>query len=119
MSLGAEEDRDWKVDPCVPKMNKKLLTKLVKLYAGGVKILSHSANIPYMDTVNMPAMAQDQGKREELKRVLHQLGLSLHTENLKRILVEAEVHGRAQVTEEYVLHTQADLDVLIYQPGNR
>ena len=30
--LGVEEDRDWEVDPCVPKTNEESLTKLVKLY---------------------------------------------------------------------------------------
>ena len=38
MCLGVEEDRDWEVDPCVPKMKEELLTKLLKLYVGHVKI---------------------------------------------------------------------------------
>ena len=50
-------------------------------------------------------------EREELKEVFHQLGLSL----LKRILVEVEVHGRAQVAEVYVLHMQAEVYVLNHQ----
>ena len=116
MCLGVEEDRDWKVDPCVPMMNEELLTKLAKLCAGHVKILGHFTKIPYRETVTITAMAQDQGKREELQEVFHQLGLSLHTEDeLKKILVVVEVSGRAQVTEEYVLHTQVEVDVLICQ----
>ena len=66
--------------------------------------------------MTITAITQDQGKREELKEVFHQLGLYLHTEDeLKRILPEAEAYGREQVTKDYVLHTQAKLDVLILQ----
>ena len=65
-----------------------------------------------MVTIN--AMAQNQGKREELKEVFHQLGQSFHTEDeLRSILAEAKARKRAQVTEEYVLHMQAELDFLI------
>ena len=76
-----KEDRDWEVDPWVPKTNKELLTKLAKLDAGHVKILGRCAEIPYRDTAMITSMVQDQGKREELKKVFHQLGLSLHTED--------------------------------------
>ena len=65
-------------------------------------------------------MTQVQGKREELKLMFHQLGLSLHTEDeLRRILAEEEASTRAQVTKEYVLHIQAKLDVLIPQAKAR
>ena len=65
------KDRDWEVDPCVPKSKEELLAKLVKLYAGPVKIPGCWAKIPYRDTVTITAMAQDQGKRQELKEVFH------------------------------------------------
>ena len=112
--------RGQRLGSCVPKMNKELLTKLVKLYTGRVKILGHCAKIPYRDMVTITAMAQNQGKREELKEVFHQLCLALHTEDkLKRIITEAEARGRAQVTEEYMLHTQAKVDILIHQAEAR
>ena len=38
--LGVEEYRHWEVDPCVPKTNEELWTKLAKLYAGHVKVPS-------------------------------------------------------------------------------
>ena len=70
--------------------------------------------------MTITAMAHYEGKTEELKEVFHQLGLSLLTENeLKRILMEVEVLGRAQVTEEYVLHTQVELDVFICEAEAR
>ena len=54
--------------------------------------------------VTITAMAEDRGKREELKEVFHQKGLSLYTEDaLRRILTKAEACQRAQVTEEYVM----------------
>ena len=70
--------------------------------------------------MTITGMAQDQGKKEELKEVFHQLGLSLHTEDeLRRIFTEAEACGGAQVPEEYVLHMQAELDVRILQAKAR
>ena len=78
------------------------------------------AKIPNRDAMTMTAIAQVQGKRQELKEVFHQLGLSLHTEvELSRILVEAEAQEKAQVTEEYVLDTQAELNALIHQAKAR
>ena len=48
------------------------------------------------------------------------MGLSLHTENeLKGVLAEAEALRRALVNEEYVLHTQEELEVLIHQTKAR
>ena len=61
----------------VCESNEQLLTKL----AGHVKIPGCHAKIPYQDTVTITVMAQDQGKRKGLKKVFHQLGLSLHTED--------------------------------------
>ena len=114
MCLGVEEDRDWAMDSYVPKMKEELLTKLAKLYAGCVKVPGLCAKVPYRDMVIITSMAQDQGKREELMEVFHQLGLSLHTENeLRRILAEAQAHGRAQVTKEYVLHLESEIYILI------
>ena len=81
MCLGEKEDRDWEVDPCVSKMHEELWTKLVKFYAGRVKVPSRCTMIPFRDTVTITALAQDQGKMEKLKTGFHQLGLSLHTED--------------------------------------
>ena len=63
MCLSVEEDRDWEVDPCVPKTNKVLWTKLAKLYDRCVKVPGCCAKNPYGDMVTITAMAQDQGKR--------------------------------------------------------
>ena len=93
---------------------------MAKLCAGHVKIPGRCTKIPYRDTETITAMAQNRGQREELKEVFNQLGLFLHTEDeLKRILAEAEVQGRAEVTEEYVRHMQAKPDVLICQAEAR
>ena len=46
-----EEDTDWEVDPCVPKTNEELLTKLTKFDAGHVKVPGCCTEIPYTDTV--------------------------------------------------------------------
>ena len=44
----------------------------------------------------------------------------MQTENeLKRILLEVKAYRRGQVTKEYVLHTQAQPDVLVNQVETR
>ena len=111
--MWCQETETGKINPCVPKSNEELLAKLAKLSAGHVKIPWHCAKIPYRGYGDHHCHGS--GSRE-LKEVFHQLGLYLPTEDeLKRILAEAEACRRAQVTKEYMPHTQAELDVLIHQ----
>ena len=59
------------------------------------------------------------GKGRKWRRCSTSRGYPCTEIELKRILVEVETHRNAQVTEEYVLHTQIELDILIHQAEAR
>ena len=56
MCLCVEENRNWELDPFVPKTNDELWTKLAKSYAGHIK-LPGCTKMSYRDMVTITVMA--------------------------------------------------------------
>ena len=97
---GEEEDEEERELPTTPQSEEELNRQLAKLYAARVPQVTSSA-FTYGETRDLLALARDEDKRVELKKVFKAAGLLLYSgEEMELLIQRAREEGRAQAEAE-------------------